>query len=105
LVKELSAGSDMVIGTGGGVVLDADNINDFAASGWAVCINVDPEEILERLEGDGSRPLLAEGDKLEKIKGILDARKHLYASLPLQVTTTGCRVEQSAEKIKAVCGL
>ena len=105
LVKELSAADGMVIGTGGGVVLNADNVTDFSAKGLAVCINVDPEEILARLEHDGSRPLLAEGDKLEKIKSILAARKECYASVPLQVTTTGCSVEQSAERLKAACGL
>ena len=105
LVKELSAGSGMVIGTGGGVVLNADNVADFAASGLAVCINVEPDEILARLEDDGSRPLLAEGDKLAKIKSILETRKDFYASVPMQVTTTGCSIQESAARVKAVCGL
>lgn len=100
LVKKLAARDGLVIGTGGGVVLNEANIDDFAATGLCVCLNADPEEILKRLEHDGSRPLLAEGDKLQKIKAILDARKDLYARVPQQVDTGSLSVNQVVQRIR-----
>lgn len=102
LVKELSVKEGLVIGTGGGVVLDSRNVADLSLNGLAVCLNAAPGEILNRLENDGSRPLLAQGDKLEKIKGILAARRDHYASVPVQIDTTGLSAEQVAWKIKAL---
>ena len=99
LVKELSQRQGLVIGTGGGVVLNRNNISDFAQTGLCVCLSAAPGEILKRLEKDGSRPLLAEGDKLQKIKGILDSRRELYASVPLQVDTTGLSPDEVATRI------
>jgi len=99
LVQELSAREGLVIGTGGGVVLNGNNISDFSATGLCVCLSADPEEILKRLEKDGSRPLLAEGDKLAKIRGILDSRKDLYAEVPVQIDTTGLSISEIVRRI------
>lgn len=104
LVQELAGKEGLVVGTGGGVVLDGRNVTDFSRSGLAVCLNSEPEEILSRLESDGSRPLLAQGDKLEKIKGILSARKDLYSAVPEQIDTTGLAVDEVVEKIKTLYG-
>lgn len=100
LVKELAAGDGMVIGTGGGVVLNKDNIADFSRAGTCVCLSAAPEELLKRLEHDGSRPLLADGDKLAKINGILDARKDLYGGVPEQIDTTGLSVDDVVAQIR-----
>jgi shikimate kinase len=102
LVEELAQRRGLVIGTGGGVVLNADNVRDFAATGLCVCLSAAPEVILKRLEKDGSRPLLAEGDKLQKIKGILESRRQLYAKVPVQVDTTGLSVDEVVQRITAI---
>jgi len=99
LVKELAARDGLVIGTGGGVVLDPDNISDFSATGLVICLQATPETILDRVMHDTTRPLLAGDDKMKKILGILEKRRHLYAALPLQVDTNGLSVEEVAGKI------
>src|SRR5436305_14966193 len=42
LVRELASQQDLVIATGGGVVLDPNNIRDFGRTGIVVCCWVDP---------------------------------------------------------------
>jgi shikimate kinase len=101
LVKELSGGSGMVIATGGGVVLNRQNVDDYAGTGLAVCLSATPQTILKRLEGDASRPLLAEGDKMKKMTALLEKRRQFYAAVPVQVDTSGLSVEQVVEKIVA----
>ena len=88
IVKELSARSEQVISTGGGIVLNPDNITDFEKSGLVVCLLVDAETVLDRVRHDNTRPLLA-GDKEAKIIELLQSRKHLYESITHRIDTSG----------------
>ena len=88
LVKELSAKQGQIISTGGGIVLNPDNIADFEKTGLVVCLLVDKETVLERIQHDTSRPLLA-GDKAARIIEILTARKALYESITHKIDTSG----------------
>ena len=98
-VRNLSARTGLVIATGGGIVLNPDNVTDFARSGLVVCLSATPEAIVERVGGDANRPLLAGGDPLKKIIALLGTRLPLYAALPHQIDTTGLSVEQVTDKI------
>lgn len=102
LVRELAGGSGMVIATGGGVVLNRVNVDDFARTGLAVCLRATPEDILDRLKEDTTRPLLAEGDKMQKVAALLEKRRPFYESVPVQVDTSGLTVEQVADRILSI---
>jgi len=102
LVLELSAKSGLVVGTGGGVVLNPDNISDFSRNGLVVCLSARPEAILARLSADSTRPLLAEGDKKKRIMTLLDSRKKLYDAVQHRIDTTDLTVEKIADKIVAL---
>ena len=104
LVKELSAQGGRVIATGGGIVLNADNVGDFGRTGLVVCLSATPAAILERVGGDTNRPLLAGGDKMKKIAELLTKRQPLYAAIPHQVDTTRLTIEQVSDKIVSLYG-
>ncbi|HSR87697.1 MAG TPA: shikimate kinase, partial [Pontiella sp.] len=70
LVQELAATAGNIISTGGGIVLNSQNIADFEKSGLVVCLLADAETVLDRVKHDASRPLLA-GDKESKIIALL----------------------------------
>ncbi len=89
LVRELAEGSGRVIATGGGVVLNPANIDDFSRTGSVVCLWASPEWILKRVGGDTNRPLLQVDDKLGKIRSMLEARKSLYEAIPERIDTDG----------------
>lgn len=99
LVRELSAESGKIIATGGGIVLNPQNVSDFEAGSLVVCLSASPEAILERVKDDTNRPLLADGDKLGKIKSILDKRIKLYKAVSNQLPTDGLTVEEVVEKV------
>jgi shikimate kinase len=99
LAGELAGREGLVVGTGGGIVLNAGNIADFSRTGLVVCLSAAPQTILARLESDTSRPLLAEGDKMAKITGILDQRQALYDAIPHQVPTDDLSVDQVVSQI------
>lgn len=88
LVQELATRERQVISTGGGIILNPDNIADFEKTGLVVCLLASAETILERLRHDTSRPLLA-GDKASKIIQLLETRKPLYEAIEHMIDTTG----------------
>ena len=104
LVQELSARSHLIISTGGGVVLNPDNMADFEKTGLVVCLTASPETIFQRLENDTSRPLLS-GDKKTQIADLLEKRKPLYAAIPHQINGDRLNPAQRADAILALYAL
>lgn len=102
LVKELSAKQGLVIGAGGGVVLNADNVSDLSSSGLVVCLTAGPDTVLARLAGDNKRPLLEGGEKAAKILKLLESRRCLYDSIPHKVDTSHLTPAEVSEKIAAM---
>ena len=78
VAREISEGENMVIGTGGGMVKNDEIMKLLKSNGVAVYLKASPEKIAKNLRNDNSRPLLAGGDKLEKIKELLAERENLY---------------------------
>ncbi|MFA7256255.1 MAG: shikimate kinase [Kiritimatiellales bacterium] len=98
LVQELSKRNGLIISTGGGIVLNPDNIADFEKTGLVVCLKASPETIFQRLEKDTGRPLLS-GDKKGQIAALLEKRKPLYDAIAHGVNTDGLTDEQTADPI------
>ena len=98
LVKELSARSDLIISTGGGIVLNPDNIADFEKSGLVICLTASPDVIFQRVEKDTNRPLLS-GDKKAQIYALLEKRRPLYAAIAHGIHTDRLTDEQTADRI------
>ena len=84
LAHELSQREGLIISTGGGVVLNPDNVADFQQNGLVVCLTASPATIFQRLGNDTTRPLLS-GDKKEQISGILQTRQPLYDAIEHQI--------------------
>jgi shikimate kinase len=88
-----------IITTGGGIVLREENRRWMRENGVVVLLDASSEEILKRLEGDKTRPLLI-GDKETKVTKILDERLPLYVDTAnLIIETTGKSVEVIVEEL------
>ena len=87
MAQELASKNGQIISTGGGIVLNPDNIADFEKTGLVVCLLADADTVLDRVRHDSSRPLLAD-DKESKIVELLQSRKHLYESIPHKIDTS-----------------
>jgi shikimate kinase len=77
-IAELSREHDLVMATGGGAVLDADNRSVLAASGLVVYLNAPPAMLYERTRHDRNRPLLRVPDPRRKLEEIHAVRDPLY---------------------------
>lgn len=71
----------IVLSTGGGAVLDADNRRLLHERGFVIHLDVSVERQLERLALDRTRPLLARGDREEVLRSLATQRAPLYAAV------------------------
>lgn len=67
-----------VIATGGGAVTREENWEYLISSGLVVWLRVSPEESLRRTEGDTNRPLLLQGDRLDRLRELQQQRESWY---------------------------
>ena len=94
LVEKLAQKQRLVIATGGGLVLDPNNVALLSKTGQIICLTASPEEILSRVSGQqGARPLLQGKDPLEKISQLLQQRASVYRQFPQFSTSKLSRKE------------
>lgn len=99
LARELGAREGLVIATGGGTMMRPENRAALGANGLIVCLTCSAKEILRRLDGDTTRPMLAAPDKRERVQELLAIRTPVYTSLPVVVDTTGRSVAEVAADV------
>jgi len=99
LVRELAEKRNLVVAAGGGVVINPENIQDFARTGMVVCLHATPTAILSRVQRESHRPLLENGDKEKRILDLLESRRPLYEAIPFQVDTTYLSPEKAADRV------
>jgi shikimate kinase len=80
-LAELLAGHGLLVATGGGVVLDADNRALLRTRGFVVHLHVEVAVQLERLARDQSRPLLQRDDRAAVLAQLAAQRAPLYAEV------------------------
>ena len=96
-IARIASLEDHVVATGGGAVLDQENVNVMRASGTTILLDTDPETLSTRLSGADDRPLLTGGDD---IATIATARASVYsASADAVVDTTGRDIDEVVEEV------
>lgn len=78
LAKELESAHGKVISTGGGMVVNPDNLESLRRHALIFCLWASPEVIFERVRHQSHRPLLQTPDPLGKIRELLAARAPFY---------------------------
>jgi len=77
-ITELSELNNIVLATGGGVVLDPENRRRLHETGWVVYLNVPPVMLYERTRHDRNRPLLQVTNPLARLEELYSTRDPLY---------------------------
>lgn len=78
MLQELAARDGIVLATGGGAILDADNRRVLRARGLVVYLKTSVDQQLRRLGRDRSRPLLQTPDRRRKLQSLAEQRDPLY---------------------------
>ncbi len=92
LIEKVSRRNNLIIATGGGVVMDEDNLKNLKKNAWIVWLNGESEVLRERMDKEQRsgkiRPSLTGEDSLEEIKQVMDVRIPLYEKTATFVVDT-----------------
>ena len=81
MLQNLTSHDNVLVATGGGVVLKAKNREMLKQSGLVVYLQTSVDQQFRRLRRDRSRPLLQSGDREQKLAELAAARNPLYEKL------------------------
>ncbi len=99
ICKKVSTYKKCVISTGGGVVLNARNIEWLRKNGIIVNLRAKPEILWKRVKYKKDRPLLHVRNPLEILKRVWHARKLLYDDADVIIRNDRLTLEETVEKI------
>jgi shikimate kinase len=91
VIDELTARRGIILATGGGAVLDADNRRALSHRGIVIYLHAPLELLLERTARDRNRPLLQTQNPAARLAEILHDRDPLYRSVADLVIETDRR--------------
>lgn len=100
LVQELSKKDNLIISTGGGIVLDRTNIENFRKNSLVICLKANIDVIFERVRYNKARPLLNCENPLEIIKELLSIRDSFYKNCDIMLDTSYKNIDEVAELIR-----
>jgi shikimate kinase len=100
VIDSLTQLEDVVIATGGGAVVTAENRERLMSRGCVVYLKTGVRQQLERTRHSRQRPLLYTSDREAKLRELMTHRAPLYESIAaITVTTDGRQVRAVAEEI------
>ena len=101
IIIQVAKSAEVVIATGGGAVMDPNNIKVLEGSGEIFCLTANPEEVVHRLTSSGEvgvRPLLDVEDPYDAISKLLATREDIYKQF-VEFDTVGKSPSEIAHEI------
>jgi shikimate kinase len=99
-IERLTQLQSIVLATGGGAVIDADNRRALSERGVVVYLATSIDQQLERTRHARHRPLLNDIDPGQKLQDLMRRRAALYSQIAdFTVSTDGRRVQLVADEI------
>ena len=89
VIEDLTALEGIVLATGGGAVIAAENRRVLAARGTVVYLRAQPADLIRRLRHDRNRPLLMTADPLMRLQELYAERDPLYREIADIIVETG----------------
>ncbi|UCG99747.1 MAG: shikimate kinase [Deltaproteobacteria bacterium] len=104
VIERVAKKDNLIIATGGGVVMDKENVNNLKRNGCIVWLKANPDVIEDRMrkeQGSGKlRPSLTGSDPIQEIEHVLSLRTPLYEKASdLTVDTSTYAPQQVADLI------
>ncbi|RUA07103.1 MAG: shikimate kinase [Gammaproteobacteria bacterium] len=106
MLKDLCEIPNIIIATGGGIVIKEENRNLLKHNGFVVYLSSSIEQLVKRTAKSKTRPLLEQSTNREKtLRDLLTAREDFYQdTADLIVDTTGKKLYSIINEIKKAVG-
>lgn len=102
MLREILREDGLVIATGGGTVVDEENLRLLKQRSLLICLTAPAEALLQRAGAGEKRPLLHGNHRQKRIEELLRQRDKAYAQAHLSIETGGLSVDEVVEKILKV---
>jgi shikimate kinase len=91
MLQKLCERHDIVLATGGGVILDPDNRAQLRGKGFVIYLQAPIDYLVQRTARDRGRPLLQTGDPRARFEELMREREPLYTEAADIIVTTDKR--------------
>jgi shikimate kinase len=100
VVEEMTLWDDVVLATGGGVVLRPENRRALAGRGFVIYLYATVDEQVRRTRRDRQRPLLQNGDPEQILRELMAVRDPLYREIADHIIETdSCSPKTVAQRL------
>ena len=100
-IAALTALEDVVVATGGGVILDPMNRERLSQTGTVIYLDTSIDALVQRTRSSKARPLLLNDDPRAVLERLMKIRRPLYEqTADLRIETTGRQVRAVANDIR-----
>jgi len=99
MVERIMNRTGLVVSTGGGTVVNPQNMANLKSCGIVVALTADIPTILRRAGAGEERPLLQAEDREERIRELLSKRAPFYAQADMTIDTSSITIEEAALQI------
>ena len=100
IIAALSARRSLVIATGGGAILDPENLASLKVHALVICLWAGAETIHQRTKHQSHRPLLQQADPLGAIRELLTEREPFYKKADVMVNTEQRPLREVAAQVR-----
>lgn len=100
IARVLGEREGLIVSTGGGMMLNAQNVAALGGNGRVFCLVATPEEIFKRISSDNKnkRPLLNTSNPLERISQLIEERAKGYRQFT-QISTSGKTPQEITQEL------
>ncbi len=100
MVERLAERSGCVVAAGGGAIVNPRNREIMKRCGVVINLTADAEAILQRVGRGDDRPMLQGGDRLTRIRTLMEQRAPAYAEADLVVDTSLRSIDAVVQEIE-----
>jgi shikimate kinase len=99
MVERVAEKTGCVIATGGGTIVNPQNLEKLKRCGVVITLTADIPAILQRVGAGDDRPMLKGSDRLERIQALMEQRAPAYAKADMIVDTSTLSIDEVAQSI------
>ncbi|MGH8615593.1 MAG: shikimate kinase AroK [Gammaproteobacteria bacterium] len=105
VINDLTLNKDIVLATGGGSIMDAENRCHLLSRGFVVYLKAPVDQLFERSNRDRNRPLLQTEHPRQTLEALVRKREAIYRdAADLIINTDDRAVKQVVDEIHRCCG-
>jgi shikimate kinase len=94
MVERIAERSGCVVATGGGTIVNPQNLEKLKRCGVVIALTADIPTILQRSGKENTRPLLQTADRLERIRTLMGQRAPFYAQADIVLDTSSLNINE-----------